>query len=200
VRTGTAASMPQVTAGRLVQSVPVHAHPEMPLSRSILLRLMLVLGPAGIAAAPAEAIPRQRPNLVLFLVDDLGWADTGKYARRAADLPEPRRPLLAPEGPSAVTKGRQDHPVHAGMIESLGRVLETRDDLELTAHTAVLFVSDNGGLSTPGKGTPRHPHLQPPPSRRQGMVVRRRHPHPLHRAMARRPRGRPRRRHAGGHH
>lgn len=86
---------------------------------------------------------------------------TAKYARRAADLPEPRRPLLAPEGPSAVTKGRQDHPVYAGMIESLdeslGRILDTLDDLELTAHTAVLFVSDNGGLSTLRTGRPDIP-------------------------------------------
>jgi arylsulfatase A-like enzyme len=89
-----------------------------------------------------------------------------KYERRAAGLPEPARPLLAPEGEAAVTKIRQDHPVYAGMVESmdesLGRVLETLDRLGLDSRTAVIFVSDNGGLSTlrgsrPNIPTSNHP-------------------------------------------
>ncbi len=77
---------------------------------------------------------------------------TEKYARRAAALPKPTRPLRAPEGETAVTKGRQDHPVYGGMVdsldESLGRLLQELEDLGLASRTAILFVSDNGGLST----------------------------------------------------
>ena len=91
---------------------------------------------------------------------------TAKYEGRAASLADPRRPLFAPEGETAVTKGRQDHPVYAGMVESLddslGKILKTLDDLELADETAVIFVSDNGGLSTLLKGrhdipTSNHP-------------------------------------------
>lgn len=94
--------------------------------------------------------------------DDL----VAKYTARAARLPGATRPLLAPEGETAVAKRRQDHPVYAGMVEtldeSLGRVLKALDDLGLAADTAVLFVSDNGGLSTlQGEGrnipTSNHP-------------------------------------------
>ncbi len=77
---------------------------------------------------------------------------TEKYARRAAALPEPTRPLRAPEGETAVTKGRQDHPVYGGMVESLdeslGRLVGELESLGLASRTPILFVSDNGGLST----------------------------------------------------
>lgn len=77
---------------------------------------------------------------------------TEKYTRRAAALPEPTRPRRAPEGETAVTKGRQDHPVYGGMIESLdeslGRLVGELESLGLASRTPVLFVSDNGGLST----------------------------------------------------
>ncbi len=77
---------------------------------------------------------------------------TEKYARRAAALPEPTQPLRAPEGETAVTKGRQDNPVYGGMVESLdeslGRLVGELESLGLASRTAILFVSDNGGLST----------------------------------------------------
>ncbi|NNE90655.1 MAG: sulfatase, partial [Verrucomicrobiales bacterium] len=47
---------------------------------------------------------------------------------------------------------RQDHAVYAAMVESLdtavGRVLKRLEELGLKDDTAVLFMSDNGGLST----------------------------------------------------
>ncbi len=50
------------------------------------------------------------------------------------------------------TKLRQDHPTYAAMVEStdvsVGRILAKLTDLELDRRTAVVFVSDNGGLST----------------------------------------------------
>ncbi len=46
----------------------------------------------------------------------------------------------------------QDHPVYAGMIESMdtaiGSVLETLDQLGLADNTVVIFTSDNGGVSS----------------------------------------------------
>jgi arylsulfatase A-like enzyme len=75
-----------------------------------------------------------------------------KYEAKAAALPELDGPATLPEGERAITKQRQDHPVYAGMIqstdESVGRVLETLDELDLDSRTVVVFVSDNGGLST----------------------------------------------------
>ncbi len=53
---------------------------------------------------------------------------------------------------TASTKLRQDHPTYAAMIErtdaSVGRILDKLDELELDDHTVIVFVSDNGGLST----------------------------------------------------
>ncbi len=52
----------------------------------------------------------------------------------------------------AITKLRQDHPTYAAMIEStdesVARILEALDRLALADNTVVIFLSDNGGLST----------------------------------------------------
>ena len=51
-----------------------------------------------------------------------------------------------------VPHGRQENPTYAAMLESLdesvGRVLAKLDQLDLTAHTVVIFTADNGGLAT----------------------------------------------------
>jgi arylsulfatase A-like enzyme len=77
---------------------------------------------------------------------------TAKYDSLARGLPTTDVPAFLPEGADATTKQRQDHPVYAGMIEStdqsVGRVLALLDSLALTERTIVVFVSDNGGLST----------------------------------------------------
>ena len=48
----------------------------------------------------------------------------------------------------------QDHAVYAGMIEAMdaavGNVLDALDRLGLASNTIVVFMSDNGGLSTSG--------------------------------------------------
>ena len=56
----------------------------------------------------------------------------------------------------------QDHPLYAGMVESLddavGIVLDTLDRLDLTDNTIVVFTSDNGGVSAgDGKATSNLP-------------------------------------------
>lgn len=57
------------------------------------------------------------------------------------------------------TKLEQDNPVYAAMIrstdESLARVLETLDELQLTDHTLVILTSDHGGLSNRGAANKR---------------------------------------------
>ena len=48
-------------------------------------------------------------------------------------------------------KSRRDHPVYASMVkttdDSLGRVLDLLDELNIAENTIVLFTSDHGGLS-----------------------------------------------------
>ena len=52
---------------------------------------------------------------------------------------------------------RQCHPTYAAMVESMdrgvGRVLDKLDELKIADNTVVLFMSDNGGLST-SEGSP----------------------------------------------
>jgi arylsulfatase A-like enzyme len=81
---------------------------------------------------------------------------TAKYEARAEELPAIATPF-ASDHPFSISKQRQDHPVYAGMIESaddsVGRILDALDELGLAGDTAVVLVSDNGGLSTlpPGR-------------------------------------------------
>ncbi len=77
---------------------------------------------------------------------------TRRYEAKSAALPELEGPSMMPEGVRAQTKQRQDHAVYAGMIESadesVGRVLDKLEELDIASRTVVVFVSDNGGLST----------------------------------------------------
>ncbi|MBL7222414.1 MAG: sulfatase, partial [Candidatus Brocadiae bacterium] len=76
---------------------------------------------------------------------------TAKYKAKAAKLPASERPAFVPEG-GTVAKQRQDHAVYAGMVqsmdESVGRVMATLRQHGLADNTVVVFMSDNGGLST----------------------------------------------------
>ncbi len=63
----------------------------------------------------------------------------------------------APPGGRFVERVGQGHPVYAGMIETLdrnvGRLVEQLDSLDLSGQTIIVFMSDNGGLST-SEGSP----------------------------------------------
>ena len=76
---------------------------------------------------------------------------TAKYEKKASALPPNPEPFAA-EGEEATSRTRQDHPAYAGMIqstdESVGRILDALEELDLADDTAVVLVSDNGGLST----------------------------------------------------
>ena len=56
-------------------------------------------------------------------------------------------------------KGKQDNPIYAAMVESVdssvGKVLDTLEELGLSENTIVFFMADNGGLSViEGANTP----------------------------------------------
>jgi len=79
-----------------------------------------------------------------------------KYEARRASRPATEEPRFVPEGPR-LSRQVQDHPVYAGMVqsvdESVGRVLARLEALGVADRTAVVFMSDNGGLST-SEGSP----------------------------------------------
>jgi arylsulfatase A-like enzyme len=73
-----------------------------------------------------------------------------KYEQKAENLKH-TGPAWGAEGASKV-RLVQDHPVYAGMVEAMdqavGKVLGKLKALALEKSTAVIFMSDNGGLST----------------------------------------------------
>ena len=79
-----------------------------------------------------------------------------KYRGKAAKLSQSPEPLPV-YGPYK-TRRRQDHAVYAGMVqsvdESVGRVLRKLEELKLEQNTVVIFMSDNGGLSTVAREGP----------------------------------------------
>lgn len=96
-----------------------------------------------------------------------------KYEKKAAELglnteegrfdPGHERQVWPGTEEPRTVRLRQDDAVYAAMVESLdsavGRVLARLDDLNLRDSTAVIFTSDNGGLSTSeGLPTSNLPH------------------------------------------
>jgi len=77
---------------------------------------------------------------------------TAKYKAKAEKLPQPEGPHAKEVYGRYKTRMVQDHAVYAGMVqsvdESIGRVLDRIKALGLERNTIVIFMSDNGGLST----------------------------------------------------
>ena len=75
-----------------------------------------------------------------------------KYTAKAGRMPKPKGPTLREESPRAKTDLLQDNPAYAAMIESVddsvGKVMKKLEQLGIADRTAVIFMSDNGGLST----------------------------------------------------
>jgi arylsulfatase A-like enzyme len=73
-----------------------------------------------------------------------------KYREKAAKLDKSAPEFRDDEGRRV--RQIQNHPTYAAMMESLddsvGRVLKTLKELNLETNTVVIFMSDNGGLST----------------------------------------------------
>ncbi|TDI69077.1 MAG: DUF4976 domain-containing protein [Bacteroidetes bacterium] len=89
-----------------------------------------------------------------------------KYKQKAASLKPCADESFTPESDRSVTRRCQDHPVYAAMVqstdESLGRIRAELERLGISDRTAIVFVSDNGGLSTLSAGrmsmpTSNHP-------------------------------------------
>ena len=76
-----------------------------------------------------------------------------KYKKKAAGLPPNPNPKFVKEGDKQ-NREYQDDPRYAAMVElmdtNVGRVLEKLKELKIADHTAIIFMSDNGGLSTAG--------------------------------------------------
>jgi arylsulfatase A-like enzyme len=81
-----------------------------------------------------------------------------KYETKAKNVPAPDGPHSKPVYGPYKTRLVQDHAVYAGMIqsvdESVGRVLAKLEELGLERETIVIFMSDNGGLSTVAREGP----------------------------------------------
>ena len=73
------------------------------------------------------------------------------FKKKAGALPPMEGPVQLPEG-EGFTKTRQDNPSYASMVRAMdanvGRLLAKLEALGLADRTAVIFTSDNGGLST----------------------------------------------------
>jgi len=83
---------------------------------------------------------------------------TDKYKAKADKLPKPDGPRFAEMYGRYKTRQVQDNPVYAGMVqsvdESVGRVMNKLDELGFADNTAIIFMSDNGGLSTVAREGP----------------------------------------------
>jgi arylsulfatase A-like enzyme len=77
---------------------------------------------------------------------------TDKYKAKAEQLPAGERPRSAGVYGRYNTRLVQDNPAYAGMVqsvdESIGRVMKKLEASGVANNTAVIFMSDNGGLST----------------------------------------------------
>jgi arylsulfatase A-like enzyme len=81
-----------------------------------------------------------------------------KYEAKVKSLPPAAGPHAQPVYGPYRTRLVQDHAVYAGMVqsvdESVGRVLGKLAELGLERNTIVIFMSDNGGLSTVAREGP----------------------------------------------
>ncbi len=77
---------------------------------------------------------------------------TDKYKAKAERLPGPEAQRFADVYGRYKTRLVQDNPAYAGMVqsvdESVGRVMQKLEELGVADNTVVIFMSDNGGLST----------------------------------------------------
>jgi len=83
---------------------------------------------------------------------------TDKYKAKAEKMPKADGPRFAEVYGRYKTRQVQDNPVYAGMVqsvdESVGRVTSKLAELGVAGNTAVIFMSDNGGLSTVAREGP----------------------------------------------
>ena len=75
-----------------------------------------------------------------------------RYGEKLKTMPEHTGERFIPEGDISTARQAQDNPAYAGMVQSMdenvGRVLDKLEELGIADNTIVIFMSDNGGLST----------------------------------------------------
>ena len=83
---------------------------------------------------------------------------TNEYKAKAEKLPKMDGPRFAAVYGRYKTRQVQDNPAYAGMVqsvdESVGRLMNKLAELGVAGNTAVIFMSDNGGLSTVAREGP----------------------------------------------
>ena len=83
---------------------------------------------------------------------------TDKYKAKAEKLPPDDGPRFVQVYGRYKTRQVQDNPAFAGMVqsvdESVGRVMKKLEELGVSDNTVVIFMSDNGGLSTVPREAP----------------------------------------------
>ncbi len=83
---------------------------------------------------------------------------TDKYKAKAAKMPKPDGPRFVPVYGRYRTRQVQDNPAFAGMVqsvdESVGQVMKKLEEIGAADNTVVIFMSDNGGLSTVPREAP----------------------------------------------
>lgn len=117
--------------------------------------MLAVCGLLAVTLAPGQA----PPNVVVFLVDDLGWRDLGCQGSPVFETPAADR--LAPQG-VRFTYGTPPpapvNPVCAATAYSTDRSLAPipamLDRLEHTANTLVVLPSDNGAVAEVSDNAP----------------------------------------------
>ncbi len=67
-----------------MRAAPV-AHRRRAIAARLLALVLALASPAGFAFA--QAAQQARPNIVVFVADDLGWRDSGPYGNTAIGTP-----------------------------------------------------------------------------------------------------------------
>jgi arylsulfatase A-like enzyme len=120
--------------------------------RSIVAATAVVISCALVNLAHAQSPRQQRPNVVLIITDDLGWADVGSYG--ATDVRTPHIDSLARDGirlTDFYANGTTCTPTRAGLIS--GRY-QQRFALEAPLPSATAQGGDRG-LPATGYSLPR---------------------------------------------
>ena len=83
---------------------------------------------------------------------------TDKYKSKVESMPKHDKPQSVPVYGRYKTRMAQDNPAYAGMLqsvdESVGLVMNKLTELGVADNTAIIFMSDNGGLSTVSREGP----------------------------------------------